>query len=141
MPPSGLINYFVARTTGAGVGVVGISWKRGSGRNPGGLTSLVQQHEVATSAIAETMDADRMRIMGWDTVGLVKISEMRTAGSTTQMYPGARGVPGQGGHFDGVTYVGLDWTVAAFGQHDTENNAVAAAIKASFIIRNKWVGR
>lgn len=48
---------------GAGAGADSISWNCGSGRRPGGLASLVQQHEVAASAKAATAAVVRMRIM------------------------------------------------------------------------------
>lgn len=57
--------YLVACTSGAGAGAAWISWNCGSGRRPGGLASLVQQHEAASMAKAETTSAERMRIMGW----------------------------------------------------------------------------
>lgn len=50
-------------------GAASISWKCGSERKRGGLGSPVQQQDVANSAVAATMSADRMRIMGSDAVG------------------------------------------------------------------------
>jgi len=59
-------NYFVARI-GAGVysgACAGsISWNFGSARRPGGLASLVQQHEAVTRAKAAAAKVVRMRIM------------------------------------------------------------------------------
>ncbi len=55
--------YLVACTSGAGAGALSISWNCGSGRRPGGLVSLVQQQEAASSAPADTTNKARMRIM------------------------------------------------------------------------------
>ena len=58
--------YLVARTlAGASCGAwtAGISWKWGSGRRPGGLASLVQQHDVAARVRAAAARVVRMRIM------------------------------------------------------------------------------
>jgi len=57
-------NYLDDRCTcGAGAGAAWISWNCGIGRRPGGLMSLVQQQEAASIAKAETVSAERMRIM------------------------------------------------------------------------------
>jgi len=60
--------YLVASISGAGWGAW-ISWNCGIGRSLGGFTSLVQQHEAVTHAVAEMARALRMRVMEFMVLG------------------------------------------------------------------------